>query len=321
METMEEAQDGFNSMFIYFAVVCIFIVIVVGAVGNMVTIIALLKCPKTRTATTAFIINLSLVDFIFCVLCLPFSASIYLNHSWVHGDALCILFPLLRYSNVGLSVLSIVAITINRYIFIAHPALYSTVYSRKSHVAAMIAGIWLFSFSLMIPPLTGKWGKFGFDPDIISCTILEVNGRSPKQFLFLLGFLLPALAIVLCYLRIFWVIYQSRSRLNSYGSPGNQGFSIRPSEWRLTRTVLIIFCSFLFCYLPITIIKQVANRKQLYAEIHVLGNLLLYLGACINPVLYGATNPLYRKAYRNLLPCLRSDPPTSSTSHSAENKV
>lgn len=68
----------------------------------------------------------------------------------------------------------------------------------------MIAFCWIFSFSLLIPTLFGTWGEFGYRAQSFSCTILRKGGRSPKKFLFILGFLLPCLIIVISYSCIFY---------------------------------------------------------------------------------------------------------------------
>lgn len=40
-------------------------------------------------------------------------------------------------------------------------------------------------------------------------------------------------------------------------------------------------------------------------ELHIVGYLLIYLSACINPVIYGITNKQYRQAYKTVLLCKR----------------
>jgi 7 transmembrane receptor (rhodopsin family). len=84
--------------------------------GNLVTVIALLKCSKLRHhATTAFVISLAISDLLFCSINLPLTASRYINQAWVLGSELCKLFPFFFYGNVAVSLLSMVAITVNRY--------------------------------------------------------------------------------------------------------------------------------------------------------------------------------------------------------------
>lgn len=47
---------------------------------------------------------------------LPFAISGFWNRTWSHGRPLCLLVPFLRYGNVGVSLLSIALITLNRYV-------------------------------------------------------------------------------------------------------------------------------------------------------------------------------------------------------------
>lgn len=61
--------------------------------------------------------SLCVADFIFCLLTLPFSSSRFIHGGWIHGDVLCTMFPFMRYGNVGVSLLSIAMITINRWVW------------------------------------------------------------------------------------------------------------------------------------------------------------------------------------------------------------
>ncbi|UYV82943.1 hypothetical protein LAZ67_22001459 [Cordylochernes scorpioides] len=282
---------------------CIIIfIIIVGVSGNLLTLVALARVPRVRSAASAFIASLCVADLLFCAVNLPFTASRFLHRAWVHGDTLCVVFPFLRYVNVGMSLLSITAITVNRYILISHPRLYPRVYSRVN-IVLMILFTWIFPVVLVFPTLFGKWGRFGYDPTILNCSILEVNGKSPKVFLFILGFLIPCVAILACYSRIFLVVRRSRLRVQQHGD--RQGMTRqKKEEYRLTKMVLVIFCSFVCCYLPITIIKVVDKRAKLPA-LHLLGYIMIYASACVNPVIYGLTNKLYRNAYRTVLSCGR----------------
>lgn len=71
---------------------------------------------------------------------------------------------------------------------------------------------------------------------------------------------------------------------------------------RLLKMILVIFLSFLICYLPITINKifdTVAENHMM----NILGYLLIYLTTCINPIIYVVMSSEYRQAYKNLLMC------------------
>lgn len=79
---------------------------------------------QVRNATAVFIINLSLSDLLFCCFNLPLAASTFWNRAWTHGELLCRLYPLLRYGLLAVSLFTVLAITINRYVMIGHPRAY-----------------------------------------------------------------------------------------------------------------------------------------------------------------------------------------------------
>lgn len=312
----------FSRPMLTMAAVLTILVMILGVAGNLLTIVALLRCPRVRNVAAAFIISLCVADLLFCVTVLPFSASRFIHGTWTHGGALCTVVPFMRYGNVGVSLLSIAMITINRYIMIAHYGIYGRVY-RAGWIAAMIVFCWLFSYGMQLPTLIGVWGVFGFDKQLGTCSIRpDAAGRSSKTALFVTAFVVPCIIIIGCYARIFWVVHESERRMRAHGArsagaragplagPKQQGrgegreMRAKRNEWRITKMVLAIFLSFLCCYLPITIVK-VTDTNVRYPGLHVTGYLLLYLSACINPIIYVIMNAQYRQAYRSVLTCHR----------------
>ncbi|PSN55846.1 Protein trapped in endoderm-1, partial [Blattella germanica] len=280
--------------------------------GNLITIIALLRCPKLRKhATTYFVISLCISDLMFCTINLPFTASRYIYQAWVFSDFLCQLFPFFFYGNVGVSLLSMVAITINRYVLISYNTLYDKMYSKCS-ICAMLAFIWIFSFTMMAPPLFEVWGRLGLDPPTFSCTILKKNGTSPKKMLFVVGFLFPCLVIIISYSCIYWKVRQSRKKLQAHSPaiprpssmPSAQQYLHRSDDIRLTRLMLTIFCCYLMCFLPI-MVMNVADDEIYYPTAHVLASILAWASSVVNPFIYAGSNRQYRDAYRGLFGCAR----------------
>ncbi|CAG9583332.1 unnamed protein product [Danaus chrysippus] len=314
----------FSPTLLTFAAIVTGIIMVIGLFGNLLTVVALLKCPKVRNVAAAFIISLCIADFLFCAMVLPFAISGFWTRTWSHGGALCKLVPFLRYGNVGVSLLSIALITLNRYIMIAHHSWYGRVY-RKHNIALMIIFSWMFSYGMQIPTLIGIWGKFDYDPELGTCSIVSDEfGRSAKTALFVIAFIVPALLIFICYARIFWVVHSSEQRMREHQRSQNTNAGslnhdkrstikdtretkARRNEWRITKMVLAIFLSFLVCYLPITIAK-VADSHVHFPVFHIAGYLLLYASACVNPIIYVIMNAQYRAAYKAALCCSLPSP-------------
>ncbi|CAH2245643.1 G-protein coupled receptor moody-like [Pararge aegeria] len=201
-----ELFKGYPDGLLEFATACCVIFMLIGIPGNVITIIALIRYEKVRNATAIFIINLSCSDLLFCCFNLPLAGLTFYKRSWAHGQLLCRLFPLARYALVAVSLFTVLAITVNRYVMIAHPKLYPKLYKNRN-IAIMLITIWAVSFGVVTPTWFEKWGVFGLDTSIGSCSILcDERGRSPKKSLFLTAFILPCVAIILCYARIFFIV-------------------------------------------------------------------------------------------------------------------
>ena len=58
--------------------------------GNLLTVVALLRCPKLRShATTMFVISLAMSDLLFSTINLPLTASRYIHEDWKLGVPMC----------------------------------------------------------------------------------------------------------------------------------------------------------------------------------------------------------------------------------------
>ncbi|XP_039757356.1 G-protein coupled receptor moody-like [Pararge aegeria] len=201
-----ELFKGYPDGLLKFAYACCVISMIIGIPGNIVTIVALARYKRVRNATAIFIMNLSCADLLFCCITPALSGSTFWNRAWTHGRVLCRLYPPTRYILIAVSIFTILAITINRYIIIAFPRIYRKIY-QKRNLKIMLAAIWIAPLLALLPTILGKWGRFDLDPINGSCSIVpDENKRSPKQFLFIASFGLPCIPIILCYARIYFIV-------------------------------------------------------------------------------------------------------------------
>ncbi|KAG8183409.1 hypothetical protein JTE90_008306 [Oedothorax gibbosus] len=266
---------------------------------------------------------------------MPLSALTFLERDWNYGETLCKIFPLVRYSNGAVSLFSVMAITINRYVLIVHPNIYKTMYGFKS-VAFMILLMWTCSLVLLLFPWLELWGRFGYDPKVGTCSILQLNGQSPKMALYIVAFGLPSLIFVVCYSRIFYVVHQSSKSVleNSKVQPSIESLTTFSSKrkgviWKSYKTsdlknnkesttprnrqdlkvlkvILVIFLTFVICYFPVAFVKIFRKEDDL-PVLNVLGYLGVYFSNIVNPVIYVVISDEYRKAYKDLF-CTTKSP-------------
>ena len=248
-----------------------------GIFGNLVTILGLLRDSRLRgQATTVFVISLAVSDLLFCAINLPLTAVKYLQRAWTLGNILCKLHPFFFYGNYAASLISMVAIAVNRWVLIAHFPLYRRIYTRTTTLT-MVAGVWIFSFSWLLPPLFSLWGTLGQQANSFSCTILkDTRGRSPKMFLFILGFSLPCLTIISCYSAILLRVRASRRALGT-STPLHPGKGLLASQRRedlqLTKTMLTIFLVFLLTFLP-AMLANVLESRLPQPYLHLVASVL-----------------------------------------------
>lgn len=306
-----------------FGAICFVFFAIVGVFGNFISILALSRCKRLRNATTAFIVNLCIADLLFCSFSMPLSALTFIEKKWLYGDVLCKLFPLVRYSNGAVSLFSVIAITLNRYILIVHPKVYPLVYTKRN-MAIMISLIWFFSILFLLPPLLGVWGKLGYDPDVGTCTILTEDGKSPKMIIYIIAFGLPSIVFPICYIRIYFVVrkaskktrrrddrivsstisFSSRKRLfsKSYRHSEMRESYVRhrtKNELRVLRVMLVVFIFFIVCYFPVSFVKIFHKENKLHI-FNVLGYLGVYFSNIVNPIIYIVMSREYRTAYKDL---------------------
>ncbi|XP_050301299.1 protein trapped in endoderm-1 isoform X2 [Anthonomus grandis grandis] len=274
--------------------------------SNFITILALCQSTKLKThCTTAFVISLCVSDLIFCAVNLPLTAARYIYETWIFGDALCQLFPVLFYGNVAGSVLSMTAIAINRVVLITLYEYYTKLCSRLS-ICLQLLGTWVIALLITLPSLLGVWGRLGLDPSTFSCTILQKDGKSPKKIVFICGFIIPCLVIIVSYSCIYWKVKTSEIRTRSHDPIKNQRSAKRErDDRRLTKLMALIFFCFLLCFLPL-MLTNVFDDRVTYPVFHVVASILAWASAAINPLIYAGTNKQYRSAYKKLLHMVRS---------------
>ncbi|XP_058065836.1 protein trapped in endoderm-1-like [Anopheles bellator] len=307
---------------------------VLGTMGNVTTLLALGRHQpvrnRRRQPTTAFVLSLATADLLFCIAVMPLMALRYGRRQWpflasAAGESFwCRLFPVALYGTVATSVLSLVALTVNRYILIVHPSWYSAVYRRSGMLSLQLAICWAIPYGLMALPLFEIWGRLGYDHRTFSCTVLPsivsasffTNhfSASPKKFIFIVGFALPFCAIVLCYTAIIETVRRQRRNLQQHAvkqivasaSPSSITTSSDDDERHLTRTTAAIFGCFLLCFLPLTIANVLLEDKdsgRAGGDLHVLASILTWHSAVLNPFIYALGSRQYRNAYWSVLRC------------------
>ncbi|KAI1304217.1 Neuropeptide CCHamide-1 receptor [Halotydeus destructor] len=191
-----------------------------GSIGNITLITILIKEQLIRTPSYLFILNLSLADLAVIVGTVPFVGTIYTYESWPYGDFVCKFSEFIRDVSIGVSVLTLSAMSIDRY-----RAAFSTVMRSGPHRAGppltvlsalrsptglTMAAIWLSSLALAGPTAYFSYVR---NFDVTSTKTIRVCFPFPPRLgpyypklvvmvKFVLFYVVPLIIIACCYLSI-----------------------------------------------------------------------------------------------------------------------
>ena len=168
------------------------LVFIVGLLGNVLVIVVIIKFKSMRTLTNVFLVNLTIGDILVILICVPLTLAGQIYRKWIFGDVLCKLTPFIQGTAIGVSVLSLLTISISRYYAIYKPLKAKIVFSKKN-VRILIVLIWVVSITCFSPLLyvssvttygvpgifvnkicEEKWDSIGGDKNIYNLFIFSV---------------------------------------------------------------------------------------------------------------------------------------------------
>lgn len=177
----------------------------VGISGNLLTILVVLKYKDMRTTTNLYLCSMALSDLLI-FLCMPLDLyRVWRYRPWNLGEHLCKLFQFVSESCTYSAVLSITALSVERYVAICFP-LRAKVLVTRGRVKTLILLLWLVALCSAGPifALVGVEHENGTDPhETNECKATEYAIRSGLLTVMVwissVFFFLPVLCLTVLY--------------------------------------------------------------------------------------------------------------------------
>uniref|UniRef100_A0AAY3ZWV1 G-protein coupled receptors family 1 profile domain-containing protein n=1 Tax=Denticeps clupeoides TaxID=299321 RepID=A0AAY3ZWV1_9TELE len=293
-ETHGEAHGGAIFISFIYSVVCL-----VGLCGNSMVIYVIFRYAKMKTATNIYILNLAIADELL-MLSVPFLVTSSLLHHWPFGSLLCRLVLSVDAINMFTSIYCLTVLSIDRYVAVVHP-IKSARYRRPTVAKMVNFGVWTFSILVILPIVVFSSTAPNSDGSV-ACNMQmpEPQRRWLAVFViyaFLMGFLLPVIAICTCY-----VLIIAKMRVVALKAGWQQR---KRSERKITLMVLMVVAVFVVCWMPFHVAQLVSVFVQRHnATLSQLAVILGYANSCANPILYGFLSDNFRRSFQRIL-CLR----------------
>ncbi|XP_028435357.1 C3a anaphylatoxin chemotactic receptor isoform X2 [Perca flavescens] len=253
------------------------VIVIVGTLGNGL-VIYVTGCRMKRTVNSVWFLNLALADFLFTAFLIFTIISISQDYHWQFGEFMCKMNSFVIIVNMFASVFLLTAISLDRCL-----SIWVVVWAqnkrtvRKAQIICVC--IWMSAMVCSTPYAicrrvidTGEKIHCGYSASI---TLEQI--RILGIFRFVVGFLIPFLVIIVCYV----AIAVRAGRLH------------RTRKQRSRRIIFSIVLAFFICWLPYHISHFIELKAHTNPDLQnivlIVGPLALslaFMNSCLNPILY-----------------------------------
>ncbi|XP_028275236.1 P2Y purinoceptor 3 [Parambassis ranga] len=283
-------------------------VFLLGLPLNAAVILKIWRKRPNLSKNNIYMLNLALADFLY-VMSLPLLIYNYGSHDyWPFGEFACKLVRFQFYSNLHGSILFLTCISMQRYMGICHPLAMWHKQGGRRMAWCICGGVWVVVAVLCAP--TFHFAAIGMQRNRTVCYDLSTPKRSMDYYpygmaLTCLGFLLPFMAVMVCYCRMAHIL----CRPVSY-----QGVSIATGEKRDKAVRMIIVVAAVFCisFVPFHLTKTMylvvrtlhdapCEMKNLFSIIYKSTRPFASMNSLLDPILFYFTQPRYRQSTRRFV--------------------
>eukprot|EP00057_Strongylocentrotus_purpuratus_P033605 XP_792072.2 PREDICTED: galanin receptor type 2-like [Strongylocentrotus purpuratus] len=263
---------------------------IVGILGNLLVMLVIFWPGRRRCATDILIGALAMADFLTSIFIIPHRQVIQLSDT-VGGELYCRIIhtSVLMWISICASIFTLTTISIERLMAVRFPIWFQRLFSPKRTSIAVIV-IWIAAFIINIGSL---YAHFVTEDRQCVLSLPMAFHRFLGVCLFILEYVLPVVIMVTSHA---WTIYSLRQR---------QASALRQVQSRVLQTLLIVVITFIICWTPdqfgfLVFNLGIVQFTHLFSPLYRCFVILAFANSCVNPVIYAARMPRFRKALKDL---------------------
>lgn len=178
------------------------------------------------------------------------------------------------------SIFNLTAVSIDRYIHVARPLTHSKLIT-KTRVIGVIFLIWVFASGMALIKGVISWKRPNYE-----------------MLVFFIGFMIPLLGIIFCYIRIYSVVKIQLKKFQATTSTIRRNTHLM-KDIKAIKTIAIIVIAFFICWCPFFILTVIDAwcGCTLNHTLITFSKVLHYSNSALNPIIYACFNKEYRKGF------------------------
>ncbi|XP_036967344.1 endothelin receptor type B-like isoform X1 [Acanthopagrus latus] len=311
-----------KTAFKYINTVLSCVIFAVGIIGNATLLRIIFQNKSMRNGPNAVIASLALGDLIYIAIDIPINVYKLLAMQWPFADSvfglfLCKLFPFLQKASVGITVLNLCALSVDRYRAVAS---WSRVQCTgvPTVTAVEIVVIWLLSMALAVPEAIGfDMVTFDYKNTTIKTCMLQPKTpfmtfyRDAKDWwLFGFYFCVPVIFSAIFYGLMIGEMLRHRK--------GSLRITLSEHVKQRREVAKAVFCLvliFALCWFPLhlsRLLKRTVYRSHDAHRCELLNFLLVLdyfsinmatINSCINPIILFFVSKRFKNCFKSCLCC------------------
>ncbi|XP_026223285.1 trace amine-associated receptor 13c-like [Anabas testudineus] len=250
---------------------------------------------QLHTPTNLLLLSLAVSDFLVGLIVMPFQI-LFKEPCWLLGDLVCVLCNVVPCITVSASVVSMVLISVDRYVAICDPLNYpSKVTQKRVRICVLLCWIscTFYSFMILFDNLVQP-GKYNYCYG--QCVIIIIGVVD-----LVVSFIIPISSIIILYMRVFVVaVSQARSMRSHIAAVKLQRsvtVTVKKSELKAARTLGVVVAVFLMCYCPYYCVS-LSGYELTFSSSKDFIIFIVFFNSCLNPVIYAFLYPWFRKSVK-----------------------
>ncbi|XP_060554067.1 orexin receptor type 2-like [Ruditapes philippinarum] len=290
---------------------------VVGVVGNILVCFAVWINKDLRTITNIFMVNLSIADLLIIIFCLPSALLVDVTATWFLGTIACKIHIFLATLTISVSVMTLCAISVERWYAICHPLRFHSTVRRARYIIIII---WIASACIAVPELiTSTVVPLREDTVLLSAcypALWDDQSIVIFQICLMVGlYFLPIAMMAFSYSHIGLVLWRgsisetielrARKPMINGGIRVHENVGQSEGRRKAIRMLVAVVVVFAICFLPnhtLNILRYTGQLQNVPQKrlIALFAHWATFFNSCINPVIYNFMSEAFRKAFRDV---------------------